>query len=1063
MKINPGDTDRSSPDTGEVIRVALEQQLEEGQQARTNRQPPAIPDHTLLRRIGTGAYGEVFLARNALGTLRAVKVVYRDRFEDERPYQREFNGILKYEPISRTHEGLMAVLHVGCNDEAGYFYYIMELADSVKPLAGTNEPGKAAPGARNDDVGTNLEARKSELPASSSAPVPLSDPRGYAPRTLREELRHKTRLLPVEAAQFAVRVAGALAYLHAHGLVHRDVKPSNVIFIGGRPKLADIGLVTGAGDSRSFVGTEGFIPPEGPGAPQADLYGLGKLLYELVTGRDRLEFPQLPAGLAVDGDPLLELNEVVTRACAPDSHHRYATATEMLADLNLFLSGRSLREARKLKRHVFWLKRFSAAACLVLVLAGIAVWVARDAALRAHEREQQSHARALLELTLRQRAEAAERDSRQQLYSALLEEARGLVHSGELGQRVRALEAIRRAASISNAPALRSVAFAALALPDLRFTREVPVGPEATGAALEPSFGCFALCRGNGPVEIHSTSDGRLLATLTPSANLPTFGVRWSTDGRLLAVTRDSTTFGEKRNLEVWNVAARRQLALFTNVPWGAASFHPRLSQIVIGLPEGVIVTWDLQTAQEVTRFRLDGNATFIAHSPDGERLATAWVGKSGSSVSIHSATTGARLASWVLEDQVFCLDWHPSCRWVAAADFDGQIHLLDSKNGGAQSLGRHKAQAVLTAFSPDGDYLISGGWERELICWNLRTLDRAFTISLGSFAAQFRADGRECAIGTESGFRIYSFELPAHDREFAEELGGRVRHAAFSPDGRWLAASGKERLGVWDLAGHGPGAFVAEGADAYTIFFSPDSSQLYVGREDECFRWRVTPGTAVTESPRLEPLTIQKPEGFTSICLASNAVIFTGTHGSKFAATDSSSEIRDAWSKTSDGFSGVSLDGRWLAIFHPFTSWLHVYRLPDFEPVATLNNGANIGGFEFSPTGDEVVVTSARRLDFWSTTTWQRSREVINFMHISFSHDPTSWWLTKDFQHGGLYDSRTLEALLPLPSGALPLALSPDGRYLALSIEARQVQVWDLKMVREEFRKLGIDWKSDP
>src|SRR5438094_6448856 len=91
--------------------------------------PPSIPDHDLLRRIGEGSYGEVWLARNKLGTLRAVKVVYRRTFEDARPFEREFRGIQKFEPISRSHDGLVDILQVGGTDE--YFYYVMELADSV--------------------------------------------------------------------------------------------------------------------------------------------------------------------------------------------------------------------------------------------------------------------------------------------------------------------------------------------------------------------------------------------------------------------------------------------------------------------------------------------------------------------------------------------------------------------------------------------------------------------------------------------------------------------------------------------------------------------------------------------------------------------------------------------------------------------------------------------------------------------------------------------------------------------------------------------------------------------
>src|SRR6266568_2509046 len=75
--------------------------------------PPLIPDHEMLRSIGQGSYGEVWLARNAVGTYRAIKVVYREHFKDSRPYEREFAGIQKYEPISRTNEGLVDVLQIG--------------------------------------------------------------------------------------------------------------------------------------------------------------------------------------------------------------------------------------------------------------------------------------------------------------------------------------------------------------------------------------------------------------------------------------------------------------------------------------------------------------------------------------------------------------------------------------------------------------------------------------------------------------------------------------------------------------------------------------------------------------------------------------------------------------------------------------------------------------------------------------------------------------------------------------------------------------------------------------
>jgi serine/threonine protein kinase len=326
--------------------------------------PPAVPDYELLRCIGRGSYGDVWLACNVLGQCRAVKFVYRSRFADPRPFEREFEGIQRFEPISRSHPSQLHILHVGKNDAAGCFYYVMELAD--------------------DGAVSSFEFRVSGSTAATSAQsqleTPNPKPETYVPHTLRSDLEHHTRLPIPDCIQIGLSLATALAHLHEQDLVHRDIKPSNIIFVNGVAKLGDIGLVTDSGDTQSIVGTEGYLPPEGPGTPQADLYSLGKVLYEISTGLDRRRFAALPKDSWTwpDRDQLMEFNEIVLRACAKDPAQRYKTAEQLRADLALLQEGKSVRRARESHRVWARAKKLAAAVVLLGALAAGVAYVARQ-------------------------------------------------------------------------------------------------------------------------------------------------------------------------------------------------------------------------------------------------------------------------------------------------------------------------------------------------------------------------------------------------------------------------------------------------------------------------------------------------------------------------------------------------------------------------------------------------------------------------------------------------------------------------------------------------------------
>src|SRR5947208_9222483 len=296
-------------------------------------QIPIIPDHELLRVIGRGAYGEIWLARTVTGAFRAVKVVYRSTFESERSFLREFEGMSAFEPISRAHAGFMNILHVGRT--AHYLYYSMELADD------------------------HLAGRKIDIVS-------------YEPRTLKTDLARQKRLSADESIRLGLSLTEALEALHKRGLTHRDIKPSNIIFSENVPKLADIGLVAVSGQ-RSFVGTEGYVSPDGPGTPRADIYSLGKLLYETCTGKDRLDFPEVDSQLSTrpDRERLLQLNDVLVKACANDPRKRYESAAEMHHDLAALERG---ERPRKSRAKIFVV----ALSLLALAIAGAGFWLSRS-------------------------------------------------------------------------------------------------------------------------------------------------------------------------------------------------------------------------------------------------------------------------------------------------------------------------------------------------------------------------------------------------------------------------------------------------------------------------------------------------------------------------------------------------------------------------------------------------------------------------------------------------------------------------------------------------------------
>jgi len=1005
----------------------------------------SLGDYELLEEIARGGMGVVYRARQkSLNRLVAVKVllappVLRSSTAEGGQFAKETRRFRREAEMaaSLSHPNIVSIYEVGEHD--GQPYFSMEL----------------------------IEGRS------------LS------------ELSHDQPLPARRAAELTKTIAEAVQFAHERHLLHRDLKPSNVLVdTSGAPHVTDFGLAKRSdGDADltltgQVLGTPSYMPPQQAeakgrqGSVAGDVYSLGAILYDLLTGRApflaetvtktlRLvaESEAVAPRLLNPGVPR-DLETICLKCLEKDPQRRYASAQELADELGRFLKdepirARPLRAPAKLLR---WCRRkpalasaVGAGALLLLVIAiGSPIAIIRINAARKQE------------AGMRARAESAERQTEQQLYTALLEQARATMLSGEMGHRVRALEAIRRAAAISNTAELRREVMVALALPDLRFERELTFSSDANFAFLDPSFERLAVSRAREPVEIRAVSDNRLLATLPASTNLPAFHKEWAADGRFLAVRRDLDPSARHGDWEIWDVSREQRILLLRNVAYNAFAFHPRLPRIIARPSRENVGLWNLEDGRELARFPLAGRALILRFSPEGEQFAVVSPLDGGGRLSVHDATNPetAELASHTFKEDVNTMAWHPDGRALVLPDHGGAVHWMDARTGDIELLGRHKFQAVRAVFSPDGAYLFTGGWERDLICWDARTKRRAFTASLNSDRIQFSGDGRRCAALTQTSLQLLAFERPTAHREFAEDLSVRLRQARISPDGRWLAASDTKRTGVWDLLSGGPGVIETNAYDTH-FYFTPDGRELFGSRgnqgDNAGFRWRLTPATNSAAPPELTRLPLFIPRGFTFLGVVSNSIVMTGSKGSQILGPEEVETGSERWAPTIPGVNGVSPDGRWLGIFRPFGTALYVYRLPGLEEVAKLTQP--LGDFQFSPRGDEVAITSLRDgtlAAFWNTATWQRTRTLTNFGRVLYTPDARVLWLTKDQRNAGLYDARTLEPLLLLPTGMLPLALSADGQRVAVSVDAQRLQLWDLAALREQFRELGLDWSDE-
>ena len=271
---------------------------------------------TLLQKCGDGAYGEVWLAHDAIGTRVALKIIKNGG----RYSERELAGLKNYKDCN--HPNLLKIRYVEITD--AQIICIMDAADDLNH--GNGE---------------------------------------YKPDTLANRLRKYGRLDGKEITDMLDGLLSGLEELHKHGLVHRDIKPDNILWVNGRATLADVGLIAfeGAG---SLVGTPGFLSPrvlEGnPAEASDDFYALGKVIYCALTGLAVSEYPSIPADMTISVDA--NLNKVLRTSCAVPVNST-AEFRKLLAGKQIAPSQQKSKDKRQLP-----LKTLLSAVVIIALLGG---------------------------------------------------------------------------------------------------------------------------------------------------------------------------------------------------------------------------------------------------------------------------------------------------------------------------------------------------------------------------------------------------------------------------------------------------------------------------------------------------------------------------------------------------------------------------------------------------------------------------------------------------------------------------------------------------------------------
>jgi WD40 repeat protein/tetratricopeptide (TPR) repeat protein len=814
-------------------------------------------------------------------------------------------------------------------------------------------------------------------------------------------------------------------YAHQCGIVHRDLKPANVLLTGdGVPKISDFGLAkltvdAGAGQTQSgdILGSPSYMAPEQAEGrirdigPAADIYALGAILYETLTGRPpfraetwietlcqvRTEEPVSVVRLQPKVPP--DLNTICLKCLQKEPHKRYANSEALAEDLRRFLASEPI-QARPIgmgERAVKWAKRRPALAGLVSVsIAALLSLLVGGVWFTLELRAERNHA-------LRQEDLTKEENEKFQhtLYAA---------HAHLAYQAWRDAE-ITRVLELLNGPGCP---------PDLRgwewgylhglchkdlLTEEHHQW--ATRLAFSPDGRQLATGDRSGTVRLWEPARGQLIRRLEGHRN-EISGLAYSADGRYLA-----SAGRQDQTVILWDAASGGNLHTLRHPTWvGSVAFHPNSRQLASGDWQGTIRLWDTASGKQIRTFT--GHIGYVygmAFGPDGRLLAS--VGED-SVVRLWNVATGKLLSTLFGHFRVvYGVAFSPDGQYLATSGEDQTLRLWDVATRREHArLERQEGQVMAVAFSPDGRHLASVSMDYAVRLWDTASWKEICTFR-GHQAlvvnVAFSPEGRLLASSSRDG-TVKLWDVDSQSQEYRPFQMHRqpVYRVVFSSDGQWSASADQDGIViVWNPGSGQEGANVQVYTDRVSgLAFRPNTHELACVRGNTVMIWDAATGTNLRNLDTANPVL---------------NVAFHPNGGQM--ATGNEDGTVHLWDPT---------DGRMIGHFQA-----HVKQVSELA---------------FNPDGRYLATASVdKTVKLWDLSS---NREIHTFQGhtdrvtcVAFHPDSRQIASGSADQTIRLWDMVTgkeLRALRGHTREVARLAFSPDGRRLASASLDKTAKVWD-------------------